>query len=347
MSSILYLGTDEGVITVRSEDGDGWSIEHRGLTDWAVSAVAVTPSAPNRVFAGTRGDGVWFSEDFGESWSKPCYGKPGPAKVRSVTIDPYDHDTVYAGGEPIDVFVSRDAGKNWTRLHSVRQVPCVASVTYPVATVEPHIRDIAVDPNEPNTIYIALQVGHILKSTDGGESWQLLDKGLDADVHTIVINRENTRQLFIATGGHDFRRGTATGRALYMSNDGGESWEPTGTDIMEEYSVPLVMHPTDPNILYAAVANGQPGQWRRRETGAESAIIRTKDGGKIWEKIDGGLPDLQKKFPEAIAIDEANTNHVYAALRSGEFYASEDAGNSWRKLDVEFPSVSNMKCVNA
>jgi hypothetical protein len=78
-----------------------------------VPEVAVSPAAPNKVFAGTRGDGVWLSEDFGATWTKPCYGKRGPGKVRCLTIDPVDSNTLYGGTEPIDVFVSRDAAKSW------------------------------------------------------------------------------------------------------------------------------------------------------------------------------------------------------------------------------------------
>ncbi len=100
MASILYLGTDEGVVTLKSEDGRSWKVEHHGLKDWQVPEVAVSPSAPNKVFAGTRGDGVWLSEDFGATWSKPSYGKRGPGKVRCLTIDPRDANTIYAGCQP-------------------------------------------------------------------------------------------------------------------------------------------------------------------------------------------------------------------------------------------------------
>lgn len=346
MASILYLGTDEGVVTLRSDDGRKWAIENHALKEWAIPKLAVIPSRPHRVFAGTRGDGVWVSEDFGKSWRKPSYGRPGPGKVRCVTLDPHEPNTLYAGTEPIDVFVSRDAGQRWTRLDSVWRVPWVESVDYPVPTVEPHVRDITLDPKDPTTIYAALQVGFILKSADSGESWRLLNKGLDADVHTIVIDPRNTKSLFVATGGHDYRKGVAPGKALYRSQDGGESWTPTAMDFPHEYSVPLAMHPKNSEVLYSAVAKGQPGQWRKRATGAESFIIRTKDGGKKWEQLDGNLSEIGKNFAEAIVIDETDPNRIYAALRSGEVYRSEDSGDSWAKIDVKVGSASDLKCVH-
>jgi len=345
MASTLYLSTAEGVFTVK---GNGnWKIEQQSLEDWDVQEVAVSPSQPNVVYAGTRGDGVWVSQDAGKSWKKPCYGKRGPGKVRCVTIDPNDSNTVYAGTEPIDIFVSRDGAKSWERLDSVWSVPYVATVDYPVSTVEPHVRDITIDPKNSKTIYAALQVGYMLKSVDGGKTWKLLNKSVDADVHTIVIDPQNTNALFIATGGHDFRLGNAPGRALYTSRDGGESWSPTAMDFPFEYSVPLVMHPKNPEVLYSALANGQPGQWRKRQTGAESMLIRTKDGGKSWQKLEGNISTAGKDFPEAIALDPGDPNRVYAAMRGGEIYASDNAGDQWRKLDVKVASVSDMKCVAA
>jgi photosystem II stability/assembly factor-like uncharacterized protein len=340
----MYVGTDRGVVTLRGENSHSWSIENQGLDSWAVPGIAVDPSAPNRVLAGTRGDGVWVSEDFGKSWTKPCYGKPGPGKVRCLTLDPKDARVVYAGGEPIDVFVSEDLGASWERLDSVRKVPWVETVTYPVAVVEPHVRDIAIDPNDPRKMLIALQVGAILKTTDGGATWEHIDKEYDCDVHTIVIDPENTDHILIATGGHDARGGRVNGRALYATKDGGETWEPRGLEMPQEYSVPLTMQPGNPRILLSALAHGQPNSWRR-PTGAESVVIRSWDGGESWEPLSKGLEDVSMNFAEAIAFDESSPDHVYAALRNGELYASDDCGDSWTKLDVKVPNVASMTCV--
>ncbi|HWP56710.1 MAG TPA: hypothetical protein VNL14_02355 [Candidatus Acidoferrales bacterium] len=347
MAAILYVATDEGVVVLKSEDRRSWKVETQALEDWSVNEVAVLPSAPNRVFAGTRGDGVWLSEDFGTTWKKPSYGKPGPGKVRCVTLDPSDPNTLYAGGEPIDVFVSRDGGKTWTNMSSVWEIPWVRSVTYPVAEVEPHVRDIALDPKDSRTIYAALQVGYMLKSQDGGETWQLLNKDLDADVHTIVVHPQDSRRILIATGGHDCRSGKVRGRALYRSDDGGESWSPMALDFSQEYSVPLTMHPRNPDIVYSALAHGTPGRWRRGGVGADGIVIRTKDGGKSWEKVNGKFTELNNYFAGAIAFDQGNPNFIYAAVTNGELYMSDDGGDTWSEMGTKVRRVSDMKCVEA
>lgn len=346
MTHRLYVSTEHGLAVAKSADGRSWELESHQLKEWSVREVAVAPSAPNRLFAGTRGDGVLLSEDFGRSFKKPCYGKRGPGKVHCITVDPRDPNTLYAGTEPIDLFVSHDGGKSWECLDSVRAVSWVGTVTYPVPTVEPHIRDIAIDPKDSRTLYVALQVGYMLKSTDGGKSWKLLNRGLDADVHTIVIDPANTDNIYIATGGHDCRQGRINGRALYLSRDGGENWSPTGLNFTQEYSIPLTMHPKDSRVLYAGLAHGQPRQWER-PTGAESVMIKTRNGGESWEKIDGSLAEMNRSFPEAIVLDEAQPERMYAGLRNGEIYGSADGGSSWRNLGVKAPEICAMVAVQS
>ena len=347
MSSILYLGTDEGVVTLKSHDGRSWKVENHALKDWQVPEVAVAPGAPNKVFAGTRGDGVWLSEDFGATWKKPSYGKRGPGKVRCLSFDPLDSDTLYAGTEPIDVFISRDAAKSWDRLDSVWNIPSVQTIVYPVAVVEPHVRDITIDPTDHKVMYVALQVGYMLKTTDGGKNWQLLNRDLDADVHTIVLHPENTNQIFIATGGHDARAGVAKGRALYRSDDGGANWRPMASEFREEYSVPLAIHPKKPEVIYSAVANGQPGQWRKRASGAEAFLIQSTDSGKSWKKLDNELSKANKSFVVAFAFEPSDADWMFAAQRNGDLFGSRDAGASWSKIDVKAPELSDMKAAHA
>ncbi len=332
MENVLYVGTEQGMFTARSRDDGPWEVTHRALGTWAVPELAVSPDGPNKVFAGTRGDGVWLSEDFGETWKKPAYGKKGPGKVSCVTVDPHDRRRIYAGCEPIDIYVSEDEGRSWERLDAIWDIPFVATVPYPVPSVEPHVRDIAVDPSNPDIIYAALQVGYIVKSEDRGRTWKLLDDNLDCDVHTIVIDPSDPRRLIIATGGHDARAGKAPGRALYLSEDAGESWTPAAMNFPQEYSVPLALDPGNPKHVFSAVANGQPPRWRHRPSGAESIMIRSDDGGRTWYRVEDGIE--AEKFPEAIAVDDATAGRVYAACRNGDFYVSHDGGGSWRGLGL-------------
>ena len=341
MGTVLYLGTRNGVLTV-AEDSGGWTIANHDLKGWEVTEVAPAPDNPQRVLAGTRGDGVWRSEDAGAHWSKPSYGRVAPGKVRCVTVDPRDPQTVYAGCEPISMWKSVDGGVSWTEIESVRNFPSVASTGYPVPTVEPHVRDITIAPDDPNTIYAALQVGHMLKTTDGGATWRLLDNGLDEDVHAIVTDPRDTSHLYISSGGEGMRAGKASGRSLYRSLDGGESWLPIAMEFQNEYSVAFAYDPSDPSVMYSAVANGNPGRWSARDSGAEANLIRSRDAGETWHELSVDKA-VARGFPEAIAVDPETPGRVFLATRSGCLFMSDDSGDNWTDLGVTAPGVANMK----
>jgi len=162
MASTIYLGTEEGVVTLSRSNG-GWKVANQGVKEWSVQEVAADPTTPGRVLAATRGDGVWVSSDKGETWKKPSYGRRGPGKTRCITLDPRDPRRLFVGGEPIDIWISDDGGAHWDRFDSIQQLPFLESIDYPVPTVEPHVRDIALDPQDSDTIYAALQVGDMRK----------------------------------------------------------------------------------------------------------------------------------------------------------------------------------------
>ena len=128
-----------------------------------------------------------------------------------------------------------------------------------------------------------------------------------------------------------------------MSTDAGESWDPTALEFEQEYSAPLAIHPDNPAVILSAVANGNPGSWRTRPSGAEATLIRSDDGGEHWTGVEQGPSSTE--FTDAIVFDESDPDRVYLGLRSGELYGSRDGGRSWSPLNVTVPSVSDMACV--
>ena len=172
------------------------------------------------------------------------------------------------------------------------------------------MRDITVAPDDPNTIYAALQVGYMLKTTDGGATWRLLDNGLDEDVHAILTDPRDTAKLYISSDGEGLRPGALPDRSLYRSLDRGESWLPIALEFQNEYSVSFAYDPSDPPVMYSAVANGNPGQWRARESGAEATLIRSRDAGETWHELDAG-EEVVRGFPEAIAVDPQSPGRVF------------------------------------
>ncbi|HVB05862.1 MAG TPA: hypothetical protein VNF07_06415 [Acidimicrobiales bacterium] len=347
MTTVLHVGTDEGVRTLRSEDGSTWEEHKAQMPTLSVEEVVVVPSRPHIVLAGTRGDGVWRSEDGGATFSKPSRGRRGPGKVRCLTLDPVNDSRVYAGTEPIDLYVSDDLGEHWEVLESLWEHPWTAQVDYPVANVEPHVRDIAIDPSNPDVLYLALQVGYILKSVDGAKSWTLLNEGFDADVHTFAINPAAPNELSIATGGESSRRGVSGGKALFKSADAGESWQALATEYSQTYSIPYLLKPGQPETAYVALANGNPGRWRARESGAESVLVRTRDGGTSWEEVPLPFSFAGRGMIVAMTPDATDAERLFAVFNTGELIASADGGESWSDLGLRFEGPNDLKSVAA
>ncbi|HUK42008.1 MAG TPA: hypothetical protein VLX11_13210, partial [Candidatus Acidoferrales bacterium] len=97
----------------------------------------------------------------------------------------------------------------------------------------------------------------------------------------------------------------------------------------------------------SAVANGQPGAWRKRPSGAEAFMIQSTDGGKNWTKLDNEISKANHSFVEAFAFDPVNPDHMYAAQQSGDLFTSKDSGASWLKLPLKISHVSDMKAAHA
>ena len=247
--------------------------------------------------------------------------------------------------EPIALWVTLDAGENWEEIASVREFPGVSEVDYPVQAVEPHVRDIVVDAKDRDTMYLNLQVGHIMKTTDGGATWTVLDKEVDADAHMLVSRTDDPSRLYLSTGGHSHRLGTAPGRALYRSEDGGANWSPMAMEFEQEYSIPMVVNPKNEDVVYSAVAYGNPNEWRKRDSGAGASLIRSKDGGATWQALNA-TPEIACYFPEAITMDPSEPDNVFVATRAGQLFGSDDGGDTWSSLGVQTPEVSDMKAVH-
>jgi len=189
----------------------------------------------------------------------------------------------------------------------------------------------------------------MLKTTNGGVSWELLNQGLDADVHSIAIDPSAPNRVWIATGGDYARAGLADGRALYRSENGGTSWEPMAMEEFpeHEYSVPIVVNPLDTRVLYSSVASGPPSSWAKNPNGASGLVIRSRDAGLTWEDLTNALPVQTRQLAQAMAVNPAEPENVFFAFRGGMLCMSADAGETWRALDVEVADVQDIKAVPA
>ena len=346
----LFVGTLDGLFkVVRTKQG--WEIRSRNLAELEVNALAIHPMQRHVIFAGARGGGLYRSDDMGEHWERLGADLLSD-KIRALGLDPSDPDTIYVGTEPPALWKSADGGASWREIAGVARLAGERRWTYPVPVIQPHIRSIAIDKDNPKKICLAAQVGGLMLSEDGGESWSDVRYPIDMDVHTVIFDPVNGALLYAATGGGDnFPNPTPPpkGRPLYRSCDGGRNWESITDGVSRTYAVPVRVHPKNSQILYLGAAQEPPPLWLDRSTKANGAILRRVDGGVSWQQLEGGFPTPFESMVECIEFDPDQPDHVfvgtggegarYIKLDKGEIYRSINRGDSWEKIPLRLPIV--------
>ncbi len=201
---------------------------------------------------------------------------------------------------------------------------------------------IAIDPNQPSTIWVGTgennnqrSVGYgdgVYKSTDGGKTWKNMGLKQSEHISKIIVDPRNSDVIYVAAYGPLWSDGGD--RGVYKSIDGGENWtqihfisEKTGT-------CDLVMDPTHPDIMYEAVHQRRRHVFTYIGGGPESAIYKTTDGGKTWKESKSGLP-AGKMGRIGLAVSPADANVVYAIVEaegdSFGFFRSKNKGATWEK----------------
>jgi photosystem II stability/assembly factor-like uncharacterized protein len=294
----------------------------RWLSFWAACLLSAGLALTGPATAADADDGPDFS---GLKWRSI-----GPAfmsgRIADVAWHPEDDSVWYVAVGSGGVWKTENAGVTWTPIFDEQSSYSIGVVT--------------VDPSNPNRVWVGTgeDVGGrhvaygdgIYLSEDGGSTWK--NMGLKASEHIarIIVHPEDSDTLWVAAQGPLWSKGGE--RGLYMTTDGGKTWEKTLGGGEWTGVTDLVIDPRDPDVLYAAT-------WEHHRTvaaymggGPESGIHRSRDGGRTWEKLENGLPE-GNIGKIGLAISPINPDVLYAALelnrREGAVFRSDDRGASW------------------
>ena len=277
-----------------------------------LQCVAVDPRRPERIAVGCRGAGVWESEDAGGIWRDTEL----PAEdVFSVAVSAAD-GALYAGCEPSALWVRRD-GEAWRELGALRELPSAPTWSFPPRPWTSHVRWIAPSPHDAGLLLAGIELGGLMRTTDGGETWADHRPGAQRDVHQLAWHPTEPGRAYEAAGG-----GAA------WSGDGGDTWEPADDGRDRHYTWALAVDPADPDRWFVSAA---PGPFDAHGNGPARAALYRRQGDAAWEELDLGLPRPLETMPYALAFSGST---LVAGLRDGRLLASEDAGGSWRPLEA-------------
>ncbi len=244
-------------------------------------------------------------------------------RVTALAIDPRNSNMVYLGTANGGVWKTTNGGSSWTPL--TEDLPSQA------------IGAIAIAPSNPNIVYVGTGEATpgldnyygmgIYKSTDGGRTWQHLGQDVftGLGIGKIVVHPSNSNIVYVATSRTGVTGPSLPVRGIYRSTDGGRTWKALLGCRDCWGASDLVMHPNNPQVLYAAF-------WAY-------GIFKSTDGGAHWTQLTNGLPD--RNFGNVrLAISRSNPNVLYAGFEyripgrytGGLVFKSTDGGASWSWL---------------
>jgi photosystem II stability/assembly factor-like uncharacterized protein len=286
----LLLGTEAAGV-LRSEDrGRSFAASNDGFAEHLVSRLLFHATS-GRLVAGIVGDrhhsGVLTAPRPEGPWSKLGEGLEG-REVLSIALA---GEEVVAGTDD-GAFLSVSHCGQWRRLATLEEG----------VDLHPRVADVATAG--PARLLLATQRG-LLRSADGGDTWQRLRLGLAESVTAVAVSPRDL-QLALAT--------TALG--VFRSRDAGASWLPLAHGVGTGEIRALRFLPADDRIVFAATRGG---------------LLRSTDGGRSWERRGAGLP-----LSDIAGLDFAGERSVYASdFRNGGIFVSHDAGASWEALPTE------------
>ena len=333
---LLLIATIDGAAMYERADANApWRQTDRVLKGLPVSSLAYEPKSGNLIAGLHYQGGIRVSTDGGKSWETRNNGlKSGHVYTLAIQYV-RDSTIIYAGTEPAEVYRSEDFGRNWRALAPLNNVRDSDKWLFPHAV--PHAKNIAFHPSMPETLYVCVEQGDLLRSDDAGQSWYQLD-GFDQpgnkfrrDVHRVTVVPSDASRFYLTSGD-----------GLYFATNGGKTWtQLTGPTFRLGYPDPFFLHPKNETICFMAGACRNPSPWWGETGTAIPAFMRSTDSGHTWAERMGGLPNPVPGNIEAAALHTSESGlEFFIGTARGALYTSRDEGASWELISNDLPPIS-------
>ena len=268
--------------------------------------------------------------------------------VAGITGNPAIMYAAFATG---GLWKTEDAGNTWKSLFDKEATLSIGNIA--LAPSDNNI--LYAGTGEANIFRASLTGVGIYKSVNAGKSFQHIGLENTGTIARVVVHPKNPNRVYVAASGNEWTYNKD--RGVYLTNDGGKTWNKILYESDKSGCIDLVMDPADPNTLYASMWNRIRRRWSDPVPEDGDHIFKTTDGGKTWKIIDKGLPDTKLTGRIGLAISHSNPNVLYAfvddhnkkrdpnpgekdsyernvqkVVIGGAVYRSSDKGETWEKM---------------
>lgn len=339
----VLAGTSKGVYTIEVASSNGAADTQ---TDAAAGARSVLDSRGvrdvvtigDRVFAAT-GAGIHRSDDGGETWALA-----GLADYEIWQIRPAGSDVIYAGTQPAGLFRSDDGGETWNELTSFTALPQAADWCVPLDPPLPgRARALVVDRDDPNRLWVGIEVGGIARTEDGGQTWAFDQPGGNPDLHMMFAHPGDDGVLFASTGYGRFdhiAEMVEPNAGVFRSDDYGQSWSYAWKGITPRYSRPMCIDDRAPHGLTVASAPTAFSN-HTEEGGAGAMLYRSDDNGDSWRSLCDATHSPSAANFHGLMTDPETPGGVIVGTDTGEVWRVTDDAH-WTELGSGMPSVLSL-----
>lgn len=249
-------------------------------------------------------------------------------RIADVEIDPNNPNVWYVAAGSGGLWKTINRGNTWTPIFDDYPAYSMGAVV-----VDPRNSDIVWLGTGENSNSRSASFGNgVYKSTDAGATWQRVGLENSEHIQRVLIDPRNSDVVYVAAQGPLWAPGGH--RGLYKTTDGGRTWTRVLHVSDDTGITDVVFAPDNPAVIYAAAYQRRRAVGQLIGGGQEAGVFKSSDAGATWEKLEDGLPTVDKGRI-ALAVDPRHPGRVYALVVAqgdhGGFFRSEDAGMTWTR----------------
>lgn len=339
--STIYAGFGTGSLWKTINHGLSWAPIFDNQAGYSIGDVKIAPSNENIVYVGTGeslrakrghtipGAGVYRSDDAGKTWTS--IGLEKTHHIGRIAVHPTNPDIVfvaalgsfYSPSEERGIYKTINGGKSWEK----------------VVYINDRVggNDVIFAPTDPTVLYASTWYcsedkagpgGTLHKSTDGGNTWKVINNGFPAGMMNgrtgLAVSNQDSEKVYAFTDNVNAGYENGSGE-LYLTVDGGKNWKKTHQKNLKilssfgEVFTDCVVNPMDDNEIYVLGIN----------------VLRSSDEGQTFESLKGSVQHIQPSPANFFHLDHhemwvnpTNPNHLIVG-NDGGVYISYDAGANW------------------